>query len=253
MTVAYMQAYSCKAIDQMSQTNRLVVLLFTDIVGSVDLQHRLGTNRYSTLLNHHDDLFQTSLKPAEESKILKDTGDGCLAQFKTSTDAVNAALRFQANLSAADWEDEQPQVRIGLHQGQIIEVDSNEADTTKLIGMPINIASRVMDLAAGGQILMTRAIFDDTRHFLRSHPKVGEGGETPSIEWKAHGRYKFKGAEEPLEVFEVGAVGLAPLTQPEDSEKAKRAVNADEEETLGWRPGVGLEIPSRKDWTLEKP
>ena len=40
-----------------TQTEKLAVLLFTDIVGSVDIQRRLGTDRYTALLNQHDELF----------------------------------------------------------------------------------------------------------------------------------------------------------------------------------------------------
>jgi serine/threonine-protein kinase len=43
---------------------------------------------------------------------------------------------------------------------------------------------------------------------------------------------------------------LAPLRPPPDSEKAKRAIRPGEEETLGWRPAIGLEIPGRSGWKL---
>ena len=54
---------------------------------------------------------------------------------------------------------------------------------------------------------------------------MGNGGETSlELQWLAHGRYLFKGKDEPMEVFEVGAVGHAPLKAPADSEKARRVV-----------------------------
>ncbi len=139
-----------------------------------------------------------------------------------------------------------------MHQGQITEVGGSESDPGKIVGMPINIATRIMDLGLGRQILMTRSIFDDARHFVRSHPEAKNAPDCSEIEWKAHGRYSFKGVEEPMEVFEVGIVGWAPLTTPENSEKTKRLVLDHEETTLGWRPAVGLGIPGRSNWLLNK-
>ena len=53
----------------------------------------------------------------------------------------------------------------------------------------------------------------------------------------------IKGLEEPIEIFEVGVAGLSPLRVPENTEKARSAVAAGEEVTLGWRPAAGIEIP----------
>ena len=72
------------------------------------------------------------------------------------------------------------------------------------------------------------------------------------MRWVAHGPYLFKGRDEPIEVFEVGAKGIAPLRPPPDGEKIRRAIPAGEEELYGWRPGVGLAIPQRGDWVLER-
>ena len=110
-----------------------------------------------------------------------------------------------------------------------------------------------MGLALGGQILLTHSAFDGARQYVREHPPVeGATKELPPIRWNAYGRYKVKGVDDPIEVFEVGAEGIAPLKPPPDSEKARRAVSADEEEMLGWRPAAGLEIPRRAGWILER-
>ena len=153
-------------------------------------------------------------------------------------------------------EGEPLRVRIGLHLGEVTQMDEEVRGEKRAVGMAINIAARIMDLAEGGQILMTRPIFDDARQFVRQHPDAEAGDaaddDDMTLQWPAHGRYLFKGNDEALEIYEVGAQGIAPLSPPEGSEKAKRAVAADEEDTLGWRPGAGLEIPRREDWVIEK-
>jgi serine/threonine-protein kinase len=114
--------------------------------------------------------------------------------------------------------------------------------------MAIDLAARVMSLGLGGQILMTRTAFNDARQFLSAHP----GDPGAQLKWVAHGPYLFKGSEDPMDVFEVGLAGRSPLTPPPDSEKVRRALRAGDEETLGWRPAVGLAMPSSPLWIVEK-
>lgn len=239
----------------MAQTlsKELAVLLFTDIVGSVALQKRLGTEDYTRVVARHDALIRKAFDLSHEPPdILKETGDGVLAKFKAASLAVEAALRIQYLFAHEEWpEGEKVEVRVGVHSGEVTEMAEEITGDKRAVGMAINLASRVMDLAEAGQILMTRAVFDDSRQFLSRHPSLGDGEDgLPPLQWPAHGRYLFKGHDEPLDIFEVGAEKVAPLSPPEGSDKAKRAVAADEEATLGWRPGAGLDIPRREDWTV---
>ena len=79
-----------------------------------------------------------------------------------------------------------------------------------------------MDMAHPGQILLTRAIFDDARQFVRGHPSVGGWSDLPPVVWMIHGDYLFKGNDDPLALFEVGAEGIAPLSPPGDGAKGRK-------------------------------
>ena len=226
-----------------STDKQLAVLLFTDIVDSVALQRRLGTKAYTRYITRHDQIFKTCLNHVKGARILNETGDGYLVKFETPKEAVNTALRLQSALHGEVFEGEKIQVRIGLHTGSITEMDEAVRGEKRAVGMAINMAARIMDLAEGGQILMTRAVFDEARQYVREHPDQKNLPESAVLLWPAHGRYIFKGNDEPLEIYEVGPEGMAPLSPPEGGEKAKRAVAADEEDTLGWRPGAGIAIP----------
>ncbi|MEZ5329989.1 MAG: protein kinase [Verrucomicrobiales bacterium] len=233
---------------------QLAVLMFTDIVNSVSLQKKLGTEAYTRYISRHDEIFKECLMRAPGGRILNETGDGFLVRLNSSSDAVNTALRLQYRLHSEICEGEPMAVRIGLHSGEITEMQEALRGETRAVGMAINLAARIMDLAAEGQILMTRAVFDDARQFTRHYPDM-EGvdpADLPPLLWPAYGRYIFKGNDEPMEIYGVGAEGITPLVRPEGSEKAKRAVAADEEAILGWRPGAGLAIPRREDWVIEK-
>ena len=68
---------------------RLMVLLFTDIAGSVDLKTRFGNLVYQKLISRHDRFFREIVGAIQGGEILKDTGDGFLARFATASDGVN--------------------------------------------------------------------------------------------------------------------------------------------------------------------
>lgn len=208
-------------------THRIAVLLFTDLVDSVGMQGRLGTNRYAAILKRHDDLFRGLINGAN-GRILKHTGDGFLADFSVASEAVSVALAFQMLLHREDWGGEGVAVRIGLNQGEVIAVDDSEMNdgtsSALAVGMAVNLAARIMDMAKGGQILMSRAVYESARHYVRQHPPVAGIGsnELPELEWRNQGEYFLQGAAEPVGIFQVGADGIAPMDAPGQSKKARR-------------------------------
>jgi class 3 adenylate cyclase/serine/threonine protein kinase len=260
-------------------STRLMVLMFTDVADSTGLKSRLGASEFARLLTAHDACFRKIVGQVAGAEVLKDLGDGFMARFDTASHAVEAALRFQWEMdrhqgikASKDQGEHAPltprcldpsmpsplKVRIGLHLGEVTDIGTDIHGKPKIVGLAADLAARVMSLALPGQILMTRAAFDDSRQYVREHPRKSEddasglSAQALVLKWMAHGQYLFKGSDEPLEVFEVGAPGSAPLRAPKDTEKARRAVRVDEEETLGWRPAVGLDIPHRHGWTLER-
>ena len=161
----------------------------------------------------------TQLAGAEENN---NTGDGFLATFRSNNDAVNFALLFHHTLRMNQWQGFVPSTRIGIHSGDTVEFEGSNAGQMLLNSHAADMCGRVMSLGKGGQTLLTRTVYDSARHNIREHPDTGDDLR-PQIKWLKHGLYRFKGNDEPMEVFEVGAVGSAPLEAPSDSEKARRA------------------------------
>ena len=198
----------------------LLAFMFTDIVGSTSLKDSLTTAVYLPLLRRHDQMLRQAVT-SSGGRLLQDTGDGCFAAFATSSDAVKAALTFQWLMAAEPWPPGRVlSSRVGIHLGEVAETEVSQEGGQKLVGMAVDLASRVMSLAQGGQILMTKAAYNDGRQFLSIHP----GDPTAPLKWITHGRYLFKGAAEELEVFEVSLESRSPLRPPPDSEKAHRVV-----------------------------
>ncbi|MFT7542790.1 MAG: class 3 adenylate cyclase, partial [Gammaproteobacteria bacterium] len=205
----------------------LVALMFTDLVGSVALQQRLGTAAYMRYVGRHDEIFQQCLAEASDARVLNESGDGFLVRFDDPSDAVSVALRLQFMLHQEVCQGERIRVRIGLHLGVVTEMEERIRGEKRAVGMPINLTARIMDLAEGGQILMTRAVYEDARHHVREHPVPPGEEAAPELEWLSHGSYEFKGNPEPMELFEAGAKGIAPFTAPQSGDKATRVGGSD--------------------------
>jgi serine/threonine-protein kinase len=253
--------------------SRLSVLLVTDIVGSTSLKGRIGLSGYARLLAAHDALFKRLVASYQGAEILQDTGDGYFASFATTSDAVRFALRFQHELRDVARDPEPVHVRVGIHAGEVAQMPSDGLGQPKLVGMAADLVARVAGMAVGGQILMTRFAFNEARQFVSTFPRSGTGEDSnghgkangngdglddrtaagaPSLKWVAHGPYRLRGSDELTEIFEVGVENEAPMQPPAGGDAARRAVAEDDEDTLGWRPAVGLEVPGRAPWLLER-
>ncbi len=225
--------------------------MFTDIEGSVRLANQLGIERYAEILKRHGALFREALGAVKTGHLEKHTGDGYMARFGRPSDAVAVALRFQWSIMREPWgADCALRVRIGIHQGEILLI-STEHEGPASVGAPQNLAARVMAMAEGGQVLLTRAVFDDARQFIKKIPEIPADAQS-ELGWEAHGSYLIKGLDDAVEIFEVGERGRASFRQPENGPNATRSVSAEEEATLGWRPAKEMEVPKRVGWFLRE-
>ena len=165
----------------------------------------------------------------------------------------SSAVRFAILLQARFRELTQGaevaiQERIGIHLGELVIAEHETASKVKdLYGIELATCSRVMSVAQGGQILLTRGVFDSARQVLKGEDIPGVG----PLNWVSHGPYLLKGIEEPVEVCEVGEVGQRSFELPKTSEKARRVEAVEGEAVLGWRPAVGQEVPNTP-WMLEQ-
>ena len=227
---------------------RIATLLLSDLVGSSALVERTGDAASAELFQKHDRLARDLLE--EHSGLEIDKTDGFLLLFDRPWQAVLYALDYHWALAElSQVEGIELESRIGIHLGEIVLHRNPPHDVARgakpleVEGLAKPTAARLMSVAGGRQTLMTQAAFD-----LARRSAVGSAGGAESLRWLAHGSYNFKGVEEPVEVFEVGVEGFAPLTAPESSEKVARV--ADEDTILGWRPAPDLEIPHRPRWVV---
>jgi WD40 repeat protein/serine/threonine protein kinase/class 3 adenylate cyclase len=227
----------------------LVTLVFTDLVDSVALRRELGDQAATTLLQAHRRLVRELLGRAVDAEEIETAGDSFLLLVARPSDAVKFSLQLQHQTGDLAREHKAALgVRIGIHVGEVVIEEHAQGSKPKdLYGSQIDLCARVMSLAQGGQILLSRATFDSARQALKGE----ELGDLNELRWLDHGPYVLKGIEEPVDICEVGEVGVGVLKAPPGSEKAQQQVGVGEEPVLGWRPAVGQVVPNTK-WVLEE-
>lgn len=132
-------------------------VVFTDIVGFTEYTALRGDEEALTLLSIQERLVQDALPPG--ARVVKELGDGLLLWFPDACQALDASLRLQKQFEKASTKSMVPLwVRMGVHSGHQTRRGND------LVGHDVNVASRVVDVAGPGEILLseaTRAEIDD--------------------------------------------------------------------------------------------
>jgi len=176
-------------------------------------------------------------------------GDEFLAVFSSPSNAVRCALALQAK-----YRDHSPfEVRIGLHDGEIVAVEEERTHSQATImkevfGREVNICARICGMSCAERILMSRSVFDKARANIPSKPS----NESPELNWANWGGYFFNGVErngepEAYEVCEVYQTEHGPREAPGIREKSRPKGHDDD--IFGWRPGPEAVLPGTK-WRL---
>lgn len=158
------------------------VVAFTDIVGFTEFTAIQGDEQALRLLERHEELLGCVLPP--EARIVKNLGDGFLVWFPEPQPAVDALVRFQERLEKDDdtWL---LAVRVGAHFGAPLDRHGD------LVGHDVNVASRILDVAGPGEVLV-------------SEPLVDAAGDTGIPGGLAElGPVSMKGIPEPVRLYRV--------------------------------------------------
>ena len=153
--------------------------MFTDIVDSTKLIEALGEEKWRKLLTWHDRRLRELIEEAG-GEVIKQTGDGYFAAFRTPAAAMEAAAGIQHALD--EHEPIAPDVRIGVHTGGAFHKEDDD-----YAGQGVHMAARIGALARGGEILVSRESLDGGSRFSLSEPRSE----------------KLKGFEDPVELVSV--------------------------------------------------
>lgn len=128
-------------------------VLFTDIVGSTELNQRLGDELAMELVEAHDAIVRGCLATWGGREV-KHTGDGIMASFVSPASAVRCGRDIQAGLQRRREEqaDELLAVRIGAAAGEPVERNQD------LFGSTVQLAARLCAHARPGEVLVSSGL-----------------------------------------------------------------------------------------------
>jgi len=182
---------------------KLVTVLFCDIVDSTPLAAKIGAEAMHELISRFFDAAMHEVHGCEGT-INQFLGDGFMALFGApiahedhARRAASAALSLcrACHANAADPRTGKVPLRIGLNTGPVVvgRIGDNLRMDYTAIGDTVNMAARMEQNAAPGEILITRITYDAIRmHF----------------DCEALGRRRIKGRDEPAQIFRLRGLRL---------------------------------------------
>ena len=129
-----------------------LTLVFTDLVNSTQLLGRAGDEAGHRLFAAHHKLTSSAIS-GNGGEELQWLGDGVLAAFSSTADAVRCAVRIEQT-ARRPIEGAKFEIRIGIHVGEVMRREDG------YFGVPIVLARRLCDSASSGQILCSKLVAD---------------------------------------------------------------------------------------------
>ena len=136
-------------------------------------------------------------RSCDGGRVVKNTGDGLLAEFRSAVEAVRAAIQFQErihDLTIDDPEDKRLVFRVGINIGDVI-VEAHD-----IFGDGVNIAARLEGIAEPGGICISSSAYDQV------YGKV-------DFEFIDLGEQSLKNIARPVRAYAVVPSRAGPATQ----------------------------------------
>jgi adenylate cyclase len=181
----------------MASTRRLAAILAADVVGYSRLMGADEEETHERLKAHFGHLVEPKIKE-HRGRIVKNTGDGFLAEFSSVVDAVRCAVEVQRGMIDRDPdvpEEHRIRFRIGVNLGDVI-VEEHD-----IFGDGVNIAARLEALAEPGGICISRMVRDQIRDKL-PYP------------FEDRGEQSVKNLARPVRVYALRPEAVADLRTP---------------------------------------
>jgi TolB-like protein/class 3 adenylate cyclase len=143
----------------MTATRRLAAILAADVAGYSRLMGADEEGTHERLKEHLRELVDPKIKE-HRGRVVKNTGDGFLAEFASVVDAVRCAVEVQRGMIDREPEmpdDQRTRFRIGINLGDVI------AEEHDIFGDGVNVAARLEALAEPGGICVSRVVRDQIR------------------------------------------------------------------------------------------
>ncbi|HXH22289.1 MAG TPA: AAA family ATPase [Dehalococcoidia bacterium] len=168
------------------------VILFTDVVESVQLTEKLGDEAAHEVVRRlHEALRNAILEHSGEVVPGVLLGDGLLATFASASQALAAALEIRRKA-----ESQGVSLHIGLHAGDVIR------EGAVISGGAVNIAARIRDACPPGSILASSTV--------RELAMTSSGAVFEDL-----GMQTLRGIAEPRRLYAVHPASQRPASYPD--------------------------------------
>jgi class 3 adenylate cyclase len=167
-------------------------VLFCDIADSTRLYEQRGNTEASRTVRRALEAMAGVVR-ASGGRVVKTLGDGVLARFDDAAAAADAARALQFEFREGEAMGLQLALRVGFQHGHVLLAAAGD-----VFGDAVNVAARLVALAAPGQSLTTR----DTVALL---------APAQAASMRSIGSFHLKGKDQPAEVYEL------QLAQPHEA------------------------------------
>ena len=135
------------------EKDKLVTVLFTDLVGSTKMTQELGDAGAQEILRKHNEIVRNGLAKYQGLEV-KHTGDGIMARFSVTSNAVESAIWMQEAFATNNeaTPDRAVSVRIGINTGEPIQEEGD------IFGTTVQLAARICDKGKTGHVMTSNVV-----------------------------------------------------------------------------------------------
>jgi len=176
---------------------RLAAILAADVAGYSRLMGIDEEGTHRDLKAHCHEMVEPKIEQ-HRGRIIKNTGDGFLAEFASVIDAVRCATEIQQGMmvrNAGIPDDRRIDFRIGVHQGDII------TDSGDIFGDGVNVAVRLEGIADPGGICISARVQEDVRGAL-------------DLPFDDIGEQQLKNIQRPIRVYRINLQNRSATSRP---------------------------------------
>ncbi len=173
-----------------------LTFVFADLESSTRLWESFP-DAMKTAMERHDAILRGAVEGAH-GRVVKITGDGLMAVFRSPSQGVSACLQAQQALHDEMWPETGPlRVRMGIHVG---EAQLRDGD---FYGPSVNRAARIMAAGHGGQVLLSSRAADLVKSGLPREARLRDLGQ-----------HRLKDLSQPEHVYQLVHPTLASEFPP---------------------------------------
>ena len=159
-----------------------LAIVFTDLAAFSEWVLKAGDDEAVKLLRDVDCAMEPAMRE-HGGEVVKRMGDGMMAVFGDSREALDALLDARTRLADVKADGYDPRFRAGVHVGKPRKLGGD------YFGVDVNVAARLAEQASPDEVLVSDAVLEDL--------------DADSLKVKKKRRFKVKGVPDDLQAYSI--------------------------------------------------